>query len=137
MTNPTEVEQTLPLYAAKAVAGFPGAAHEEIEEMLDLHELLISHPESTFFVRVSGDSMQDAGVFSDDILIVDRGVEPRSGSIVVAAFAGGLVVKRLIGKQGDYSLLSANDDFAPIKISEYDDCHIWGVVTGSVRKFKN
>lgn len=125
----------LPIYAAKAAAGFPGAAHEEIEEMLDLHDLLVTHPESTFFVNVTGDSMQDLGIFSGDILVVDRGVEPRSGCIVVATLGGGLVVKSLVGRSGDYSLISANDDFPPIKINEYDDCHVWGVVVGSVRRF--
>ncbi len=124
-----------PLYASSPAAGFPSPGDDMVESELNIHDLLVTHPYSTFFVRVSGDSMEGAGIFSGDILVVDRSITPRSGVIVVAAVYGELVVKRLGVRDGQQVLLSEHDGYQPIYLSEADDCHIWGVVTGSVRKF--
>jgi DNA polymerase V len=85
----------LPLYANKISAGFPSPADDYIEMKLDLNTHLIKHPAATFFVRVSGDSMLNAGINSGDLLIVDRSIEPVDGKIVIVALNGELTVKRL------------------------------------------
>ena len=126
---------TSPLYATSPAAGFPAPGDDMVEKSLDVHDLLVKHPASTFFVRVQGDSMEGAGIFSGDILVVDRSVEPKVGKIVVAAINGELVVKR-IGRQGNaLVLLSENEAYSPIVVGESEDCFVWGVVTGSVRQF--
>lgn len=124
-----------PLYSSAPAAGFPAPGDDMVEKSLNVHDYLVKHPVSTFFVRVEGDSMEGAGIFSGDILVVDRSVEAVSGKIVVAAVGGGLVVKRL-AKQGDTMvLMSENEAYAPIAVTGDEECFVWGVVTGSVRQF--
>ncbi len=124
-----------PLYASRPAAGFPAPGDDLVEKPLDLNDLLIDNPDATFFVRVEGDSMEGAGIFSGDILIVDRSIQAASGHIVVAAVYGEMVVKRL-AREGDTLLLvSENAAYAPIRLNEAEDCFVWGVVTGSVRTF--
>ena len=126
---------TNPLYASSPAAGFPAPGDDMVEKSLNVHDLLVKHPASTFFVRVEGDSMEGAGIFSGDVLAVDRSIEPRVGKIVVAAINGELVVKR-IGRSGNsLILLSENDAYAPIVVGESEDCFVWGVVVGSIRQF--
>ncbi len=129
-------ESKLDLYATRPAAGFPAPGDDLVERPLDLNDLLISNPTSTFFVRVSGDSMEGAGIFDGDYLVVDRVVEPTQGKIVVAAVFGEMVVKRLSKHQSNAALVSENDNYEPILISEKEDVYIWGVVVGSARVFK-
>jgi DNA polymerase V len=124
-----------PLFASQPAAGFPAPGDDLVEKPLDLNDLLIENPTATFFVKVSGDSMEGAGIFSGDILVVDRSVDATDGSIVVAAVFGELVVKRLRTYPQKVELVSENDAYAPILITDVDDVYIWGVVTGSVRVF--
>ena len=127
--------QKAPLFASASSAGFPAPADDLVEKALDINDLVVENPASTFFVRVQGDSMEGAGIFSGDVLVVDRSVEARDGRIVVAAVYGEMVVKRL-KKVGDtHMLYSENDAYEPIAVNENDDCYIWGVVVGSVRTF--
>mgnify|MGYP006292944137 CR=1 FL=1 len=121
------------LYASTPAAGFPAPGDDLVEQPLDLNELLVEHPESTFYVRVSGDSMEGARIFDGDILVVDRAREPTTGSIVVAAVFGELVVKRLAQRAGGFALISEQPGYEPIELLENDDCRIWGVVAGTVR----
>jgi len=132
----TAVEQSLPFFATRPAAGFPSPGDDVVEDSLDINDLLVDHPEATFYVRVSGDSMEGAGIFHNDILVVDRSVEAVSGAIVVAAVYGELVVKRLQKNATGFVLASENREYQPIKVDENDDCTIWGVVTGSVRLFR-
>lgn len=125
----------LPLYSNKISAGFPSPADDYIETKLDLNRYLIKHPASTFFVRVSGDSMINAGIQSGDMLIVDRGVEPTDGKIVIAALDGELTVKRLFKKNGQLKLLAENANYQPIHIVE-QDMVIWGVVIHVIHEAK-
>lgn len=125
----------IPLYSSRPQAGFPSPGDDQIEKVLDINDLVVKNPSSTFFVRVSGDSMEGAGIFSDDVLVVDRSLHPRDGSIVVAAVYGEMVVKRLRAKGNTHLLVSENEQYAPIIVSEHDDCVVWGVVVGSVRQF--
>lgn len=122
----------LPFYECAVAAGFPSPADGEMESELDLNELLIKRPAATFFVRVAGSSMIKAGIHHNDILVVDRSIEPVHGKVVIAAVNGELTVKRLhiVGKK--IRLMAENDSFAPIDISEGTDLHIWGVVTNVI-----
>lgn len=127
----------LPLYTSHPQAGFPSPGDDHIENILDINDLVVKHPASTFFVRVEGDSMTGAGIFSGDVLVVDRSLTPKDGSIVIAAVSGEMMVKRLArGKaSGQARLVSENDAYKPIELGENDECFIWGVVVGSVRTF--
>ncbi len=113
-----------------AAAGFPSPAENYIEEQLDLNRYLIKNKESSFFVRVSGDSMINVGIFDNDILIVDRSITPNRQSIILASLDGELVIKKLIKDQsGNYYLKSENINYPNIKINSNTDTMIWGVVT--------
>jgi len=124
----------LPLYLSPVAAGFPSPAEDYIDKRLDLNEHLIRHPAATFFVRVAGDSMRDAGVADGDILIVDRALEPKNGSIVVAALDGELTVKRLRREGGRLFLVPENPDYAPIEVPAEASLMVWGVVTYIIHK---
>ena len=122
----------LPLYQDLISAGFPSPAQNDVEATLDLNELLIKHPSATFFLRVSGSSMIKAGIHHDDILIVDRSLEPAHGKIVIASLNGELTVKRLHRFGGRVKLVPENDAYAPIDITEEMELRIWGVVTNVI-----
>lgn len=118
-----------PLMSSKISAGFPSPAQDYIEGKLDLNEYMIAHPASTFFVRVDGYSMVDAGIMPDDILVVDRALEAVNNKIVIAVIDGELTVKRLKIVADEYYLVPENKDYPPIQIKEGMDFTIWGVVT--------
>lgn len=122
----------LPFYACCVEAGFPSPAESEMEGNLDLNDLLIKHPAATFFVRVSGSSMIKAGIHHNDILVVDRSLEPHPGKIVIAAVNGELTVKRLCKEGNKVFLVAENDQYPAIEILEGMELHIWGVVTSVI-----
>ena len=118
-----------PLFLASVSAGFPSPAEDYIEGRLDLNRHLIKHPAATFFVRVAGDSMIDAGIHPGDILVVDRAVEPADGRVVIAVIDGELTVKRIAQRGGRLYLVADNSRYAPLEIIEEMEFEIWGVVT--------
>lgn len=124
----------LPLYGNSVPAGFPSPADDHIEMELDLNSYLIEHPASTFLVRVSGESMRDAGIFPGDILVVDRSLEPVNGKVVIVALDGELTVKRLKILESGIMLMPENPAFQPIQISDDQTVNIWGVVTNVIHK---
>ena len=119
----------LPIFTTRISAGFPSPADGDIEAKQDLNQLLIRNPLATYFVRVSGDSMIDAGIHSGDILIIDKSLEPTEGKIVIAAIDGDLTVKRLKRIKGKLYLIAENANYAPIPIEPESDFQIWGTVT--------
>ena len=123
-----------PLYLERISAGFPSPADDYIETALDLNTYLVRNPAATFMVRVSGDSMSGAGISDGDILVVDRSEEPVPGKIVVAVLDGELTVKRLIRKDGQIFLAPENPRYRPIAVAAEQDLHVWGVVSGVVRR---
>lgn len=133
--NKTDKRKHSNLCVSKVAAGFPSPADDYMEGTLDLNEFLIAHPAATFMVRVEGTSMIGAGILSGDVLIVDRSVESRSGHIVIAIISGELTVKRLIKRDNGWLLKAEHPDYPPTKIGPDAECSIWGVVTGSVRRF--
>ena len=95
-------------YTERVPAGFPSPAQDYIEQTLDLNELCISHPAATFFVRVEGESMTGAGIFPNDILVVDRSLTARHGDIVIASLEREMTVKQLHLKPEPVRLLACN-----------------------------
>lgn len=124
---------SISLFASSVAAGFPSPGDDLVEKSLDLNDLMIDNPTATFFVRVAGDSMEGAKIFDGDILVVDRSLQAKTGSIVVAAVYGELVVKRLKKTSAGLALVSENAEYQPILVENTEECFIWGVVSGSVR----
>ena len=122
------VTHLIPLFLESVSAGFPSPADDYIEMRLDLNDYLIKNPAATFFVRVTGDSMKNAGIFSGDILVVDRSLDPKDGSVVIAVIDGELTVKRLSRESNRIFLLPENNNYQPIEISEEMGFEVWGVV---------
>ena len=117
----------LPLAASTVAAGFPSPADDYIDAGIDLNEALIRHPSSTFFLRVSGDSMIEAGIQHGDLLVVDRCLEARPGQIVVAVLDGAFTLKRLARHRGRLRLEAANSAYPPLELHQCGDVQIWGV----------
>jgi DNA polymerase V len=124
----------LPIYLANVQAGFPSPAEDYLDKTLDLNELLIAHPAATFFVRVAGDSMQNAGIFSGDILVVDRSLEPADNKIIVAIVGSEFTVKRLKIRENRISLVPENPAYPILEMKEESDFQVWGVVTYVIHK---
>lgn len=133
----SELDKTkLPLLTIPIPAGFPSPADDFVDTKLDLNEYLIKHPASTFFVRVRGNTMIKAGIQSEDILIVDRSLDPHNNSIIIANLYGELVVKRLKIDGKRIFLLSENEAVQNREVTEDENFRIWGVVTSVIHKIK-
>jgi len=128
--------RAVPLFLQGVRAGFPAPVADEVDQELDLNQYLLEGDgETTFMVRVEGDSMIDAGLFDDDLLVVNRRQRPQHGDIVVALLDGTeFTCKRLHSKDGRIALLPENPAYPPIEIRGEREMKIWGVVTGMVRK---
>jgi len=134
--SPAKQHFLLPLYTSKVVAGFPSPADDHVEKRLNPNDYLIANDSSTFFVQVKGDSMIDASIFEKDVLVVDRSRTAQTGDIVLAVLDGEFTIK-ILGQSGTGAcLIPANRDYPVIRIKENQSFEVWGVVTGSMRKFK-
>ena len=125
--------QSIPLMSYSVRAGFPSPADDYIEKRIDLNEELIQHREATFFLRVRGHSMIDAGIDDGDELIVDRALTPEHHRIVVAAVDGELTVKRFYQRNGVVKLLAENPQYPDIEFKNGQEMMIWGVVTKIIK----
>lgn len=134
--HPADVQTSLylNLYGTNVSAGFPSPSNDYLEGKLDLNEHIIKNPPATFFVRVSGDSMIGAGIHPDDILVVDRSEEPKSGKIVIAVINGELTVKRLKQNREGVQLLAENPAYLPLHITPEMEFQVWGVFTYVIHK---
>ncbi len=120
-------------------AGFPSPADDYRHDGLDFNRDLIRHPEATFYGRVEGNSMIDAGICDGDIAVIDRSVEPSNGDIVVGFLNNEFTIKFLDlthRDDGYIELRPANKDFTPIRINESDDFEVWGVVIWTIKNWK-
>ena len=115
-------------------AGFPSPADDYIEGRLSLDEHLVQHKESTFFMRVAGDSMRGLGIFDGDLLVVDRAMPATHGSVVIAVVDGEFTVKQLIDSARGRLLRAAHPDYPDVHIKPEQDLSIWGVVQWNVHK---
>jgi DNA polymerase V len=125
----------LPFFLERVSAGFPSPAQDYVERALDLNELCIKQPAATFFVRAQGDSMIEAGIFTDDVLVVDRSLTARSGDVVIARFFGELTVKQLqLGPPP--RLVPCNQRLRPIHVPPDADLEVIGVVTHVIHSLR-
>lgn len=110
-------------------ASFPNPAEDARGVALDLNELIIRHPVSTYYLRVEGDSMEGAGITAGDIVVVDKSLDPKNGDIVVAAVDGDFTLKHLKREGQKAWLVAANPAYSSIALHEAADAQLWGVVT--------
>lgn len=129
----TELE--VPYVDVGISAGFPSPADDFIELTIDLNRELIKHKDSTFFAKVKGDSMKNAGIFDGDLLIIDRSLEPQDGKIAICQIDGDFTVKRIKKENGVVWLIAENEDYKPIKVTEENELMIWGIVIHSIKTF--
>lgn len=132
-------EQLDLLFAPGIKAGFPSPADDYLHESLDFNRDLIRNPESTFYGKVEGDSMIDAGICDGDIAVIDRSIEARDGDIVVGYINDEFTIKYLDlshRKDGYIELRPANKDFKPIRIDADDDFEVWGVVVWTIKNWR-
>ncbi|MDO5552508.1 MAG: translesion error-prone DNA polymerase V autoproteolytic subunit [Planctomycetia bacterium] len=123
-----------PIYSDKVQAGFPSPSDDTPAEKLDLGAYLVQNPASTFFVKVAGESMIGAGIFPDDLLIVDRSITASNGDVVVASVDGEFTVKRLFISQRKVELRPENKKFSAISFKDESELNIWGVVKNVIHR---
>jgi DNA polymerase V len=133
----TASELALPLAEKGISAGFPSPAQDYIDLSLDLNKELITNPSSTFFGRVRGESMKDAGILDGDLLIIDKSLEPQNGDTAVCFIDGEFTLKYIKIEKDAVYLIPANPAFKPIKVTEENNFCIWGVVTYSIKNHKH
>jgi DNA polymerase V len=125
----------LPLYNGIS-AGFPSPANDYLEGCIDLNKELIRNPDSTFFGRVKGMSMRDAGIDDGDVLIVDKSIAARDGMFAVCFIDGEFTLKKISVGKKTVTLYPANDQYQPITVTEENDFRIWGIVTYVIKKIQ-
>ena len=132
----TESSIALPLIDGGIAAGFPSPAQDYIDLKIDLNKELIDNPSSTFYARVKGSSMIDAGISDGDILVIDKSLEPHNGDTAVCYIDGEFTIKFIKIEPDAVFLIPANPDFLPIKVTDNNNFCIWGIVTYSIKKHK-
>lgn len=123
-----------PFFDTGISAGFPSPAEDFKEHRLSLDEELVTNKEATFFARVSGQSMINAGLNDNDLLVIDRSLEPEDGKIAVCFLDGEFTVKRLRVSKNEMWLQPENPDYPIIKITDENDFVIWGIVTNVIKR---
>jgi len=136
ITPARDKEHKLPMFLESVSAGFPSPADDYIEGKLDLNDYLIRNPSSTFYVRVTGESMIHAGIHSGDLLIVDRSITPKNNNIVIAVINGELLVKRIRIEKNEIKLVAENPKFKSITINNEMSFEVWGVVTNVIHPLR-
>lgn len=122
-------------YADQGIqAGFPSPAQDYISESIDLNREIVHHPASTFYGRVAGDSMIGDGIDPDDIIVIDRSLEPRDGDLAVCCVDGEFTLKRIRLEDNRVWLIPANEAFDPILVTPDNRFEIWGVVTYTIKR---
>lgn len=130
----TDSELELPYISSGISAGFPSPALDFIDLSIDLNRHLVKHPSSTFYGRVKGDSMKDAGIHDGDLLVIDKSLEPVNDKIAVCYIDGEFTLKRILIEAKCCWLMPANEKYKPIRVSEENDFMIWGIVTHVIKK---
>ena len=133
--NSTTKRFRIPLLNDSVSAGFPSPADDYTEENIDLNEHLISNPFSTFFLRVKGDSMINAGIKDKDLIIVDKSLIAKPGNIIIAMIDGEFTIKRLSIKNNELYLKAENHNYPDFRFKNHIDVQIWGVVIYSIHSY--
>jgi len=129
-----ESELRIPFIPDGVSAGFPSPAADFMENNIDLNKELSENPLATFYIRVKGNSMTDAGIEDKDVLIVDRSIEPQDNKIAVCFIDGEFTVKRIKLEKDCLYLMPENSSYTPIKVTEENQLIIWGIVTYVIKK---
>lgn len=129
----TSSELDLPVVEAGISAGFPSPADDFLDASIDLNKILITNKDATFYGRVKGDSMIDAGLSDGDLLIIDKSLEPKDGKIAVCFIDGEFTVKRIKITNKCIYLVAENKNYKPIKVTDDNDFLIWGIVTTVIK----
>lgn len=134
-----EQEGLLLEFAQEIHAGFPSPAADYEGERIDIVREMNRHPETTFYARVCGDSMSQAGLLNGDIIVIDKSLEPRNGDFIVAAIDGEFTLKEFRLDQANHCgwLIPHNPDFKPIKVTSENNFSVWGVVTHCIHKTRS
>lgn len=122
----------LPFFDIGISAGFPSPADDFIELTINLNKEFIKNKDTTFFARVKGHSMKNAGIFDGDLLIIDKSIEPQNNKIAICQIDGEFTVKRIKIEKDIIWLIAENEDYKPIKVTPENDFIIWGIVTNSI-----
>ncbi|MCC6818548.1 MAG: translesion error-prone DNA polymerase V autoproteolytic subunit [Bacteroidia bacterium] len=130
----TESELELPFIASGISAGFPSPALDFIDLSIDLNRHLVKHPSATFYGRVKGDSMIEAGIHDGDLLVIDKSLDPKDDKIAVCYIDGEFTLKRIKIEKDCCWLVPANSKYQSIKVTEENDFLIWGIVTHVIKK---
>jgi DNA polymerase V len=134
-TPDTSTEVKVPFFDVGISAGFPSPADDFIELSIDLNKELIKHKYTTYFARVKGYSMKNAGIHDGDLLIIDKSLEPQNNKIAVCQIDGEFTVKRIKIEKDIIWLIAENEDYKPIKVTPENNFVIWGIVTHSIKTF--
>ena len=129
-----EAVTALPFISARVAAGFASPAADFMEDRVDLNRELCHNPLTTFYIRVSGNSMIDAGIENGDLLVVDRSLQPADGKIAICLIDGDFTVKRLKVDIDCIYLMPENKAYPPIKVTEDNQFAIWGMVTYVIKR---
>ena len=129
----TQSELTLPFVDDGISAGFPSPALDFVDISIDLNKHLIKNPSATFYGKVKGDSLKNAGIYNGDLLIIDRSLEPTNGKIAVCYIDGEFTAKRIKLEKNVAWLIAENENYQPIKVSEENNFLIWGIVTHVIK----
>lgn len=116
-------------------AGFPSPADDFLEVKIDFNKEYIKNQDATFYARVKGNSMKNAGIFDGDVLVIDRSLEPQNNKIAVCVIDGEFTVKRIKKERGVVWLIPENEEFKPIKVTEENEFIVWGIVTAAIKRF--
>ena len=131
----TELELAIPMVDGGISAGFPSPAQDFLDLSIDLNKELIKNPSSTFYARVNGQSMEDMGIDSGDLVIIDKSLTPKNGKIAICFLDGEFTMKKIKIEKDCCWLLPANKAFKPIKVTEDNDFIIWGIVLHVIKSF--
>ncbi len=129
----TETVLELPLIDNGISAGFPSPALDFVNLSIDLNKHLVKHPSATFYGRVKGMSMKNAGITDGDLLVIDKSLEPINGKIAVCYIDGEFTLKRIKISKKEILLIPENEDYLPIKVTEDNEFLIWGIVTHVIK----
>jgi DNA polymerase V len=129
-----ESDLRIPYVKEGVSAGFPSPAADFMETSIDLNKELSENPLATFYIKVRGNSMIDAGISDNDVLVVDRSLEPQNNKIAICFIDGEFTVKRILVEQDCLFLMPENPSYSPIKVTEENQLIIWGMVTYVIKK---
>lgn len=129
-----ESDMRIPFIKEGVSAGFPSPAADFMESNIDLNKVLSDNPLATFYIKVKGNSMIDAGINDKDVLVVDRSLEPKNNKIAICFIDGEFTVKRIQLEKDCLYLMPENSNYSPIKVTEENQLIIWGIVTYVIKK---